>query len=86
MIDSRIIDEVKMLTPSDKISLMEITASLLRQEMKKNDYKAEGKITFAMLASDIAESGKKALQLGGTILPRDFAINHDKYIYGKAAR
>jgi hypothetical protein len=85
MLDTRITEEVRKLSLSERLALIEFTFSLLKEDLKreKSEKKAESK-SFTSVALRIAEAGESAIHNGATMLPVDFASNHDTYLYSKS--
>ena len=84
MLDTKITEQVRKLTASERFALIEFTFSLLKQDLqqRKSGTNADSE-SFVSTASRMAEAGANALRNGAPMLPSDFASNHDTYVYGK---
>jgi hypothetical protein len=84
MLNTKITEEIKKLSISERLALLEFTFSLLKEDLqrKKTESKTQPQ-SFASIASRIAEAGESAVHNGAPVLPSDFASNHDTYVYGK---
>lgn len=82
MLESKITEEVRKLSASERLALLEFTLSLFKEDFqqKKSEKKIESP-SFASIASRIAAAGERALHNGATVLHGDFASNHDAYLY-----
>lgn len=84
MLDTKIIEEIKKLSSSERLALLEFTVSLLKEDLrrKKSEKKAES-TSFISVAERIAQAGERAIEIGAPSLPVDFASNHDTYLYNR---
>ncbi|MDI6765838.1 MAG: hypothetical protein QME52_03335 [Bacteroidota bacterium] len=85
MLDTKITEEVRKLSVTERLALLEFTFALLKEDLqrKKSEKKAESR-SFTWIASCIADAGENAIHNGAPILPVDFASNHDTYLYNKS--
>ena len=87
MLSPTITEEVRKLSPSERLALIEYTSSLLRDDIGAEESLQVNKLETAQsFIRSLAEAGEDAIKNGAPELPCDFATNHDKYLYGNGAK
>ncbi|MBS4027169.1 MAG: hypothetical protein KGZ58_00910 [Ignavibacteriales bacterium] len=84
MLNQTFTNEIRNLSTSERLALVEFTFSLLKEDFQqKKSEKQINSFSISTISSRIAAAGESAVQNGASSLPDDFASNHDTYLYGK---